>query len=170
MVKIAIKVDWMNMRVEFSPNLSIVSNKTESDKTVFEIEHTSNYGESEFPAYSYNSDELDMDEVYDDDDKFWIGLIDLPGAAVSQAPSVAPAPTTIPAPVPSFLKPAPAPLALSSTPPSAPPNASEPVSPINTMAGGALYHKKPSPAPMSVPQKIANSPTPCTGTSPKYCE
>ena len=43
-----------------------------------------------------------------------------------------------------------------------PPSASEPVSPMNTIAGGALNHRKPSPAPTSVPQKTTSSPTPGT--------
>ena len=39
---------------------------------------------------------------------------------------------------------------------------SEPVSPINTMAGGALYHKKPRADPINAPHKIVNSPAPGT--------
>ena len=46
--------------------------------------------------------------------------------------------------------------------PSAPPSASEPVSPMNTFAGGALNHKKPSPLPTNAPQKTASSPEPGT--------
>ena len=42
------------------------------------------------------------------------------------------------------------------------PNDSEPVSPINTIAGGALNHKKPNPAPTRAPAKTVNSPTPGT--------
>ena len=36
----------------------------------------------------------------------------------------------------------------------------EPVSPINTLAGGALNHRKPNPAPTKAVQKINNSPDP----------
>ena len=36
----------------------------------------------------------------------------------------------------------------------------EPVSPIKTIAGGALNHKKPNDAPTKAPQIIANSPDP----------
>ena len=46
--------------------------------------------------------------------------------------------------------------------PSVPPNASDPVSPIKTMAGGALYQRKPREAPIIAPQSIANSPAPGT--------
>jgi hypothetical protein len=46
--------------------------------------------------------------------------------------------------------------------PSAPPSASEPVSPMNTAAGGALYHRKPSPPPISPAVKIRSSPVPGT--------
>ena len=42
------------------------------------------------------------------------------------------------------------------------PNDSEPVSPINTIAGGALNHKKPNPEPINAPARTANSPTPET--------
>ena len=41
-----------------------------------------------------------------------------------------------------------------------PPRASEPVSPIKILAGGALNHKKPIEAPIIAPQKTATSPTP----------
>src|SRR3954469_17883822 len=44
--------------------------------------------------------------------------------------------------------------------PSAPPSESEPTSPMNTAAGYVLNHKKPVPAPIIAPQKIANSPEP----------
>ena len=46
------------------------------------------------------------------------------------------------------------------TAPKDPPKASEPVSPINIFAGGALNHKKPIEAPIIAPQNIAISPTP----------
>ncbi len=46
--------------------------------------------------------------------------------------------------------------------PSAPPSARLPVSPMKTMAGGALNHRKPSPAPISAPTKTASSPVPGT--------
>ena len=44
--------------------------------------------------------------------------------------------------------------------PNAPPKAKEPVSPINTLAGGALNHKKPRADPIIAPQKTLNSPAP----------
>ena len=53
-------------------------------------------------------------------------------------------------------------LVTTATAPSAPPIASEPVSPMNTMAGGALNHRKPRPAPISAAQNTASSPTPGT--------
>ena len=46
--------------------------------------------------------------------------------------------------------------------PRAPPKANDQVSPINTAAGGALYHKKPKPAPTKAEVKTNNSPVPCT--------
>ena len=46
--------------------------------------------------------------------------------------------------------------------PITPPNDSEPVSPINTIAGGALNHRKPNPEPIIAPKKTVISPTPGT--------
>ena len=46
------------------------------------------------------------------------------------------------------------------TAPREPPNANEPVSPMNIFAGGALNQRKPIDAPMIAPQKTAISPTP----------
>ncbi len=40
-----------------------------------------------------------------------------------------------------------------------PPKDNEPVSPINILAGGALYQRKPKHDPTMEPQKIDNSPT-----------
>ena len=44
--------------------------------------------------------------------------------------------------------------------PKDPPKAKDPVSPIKTLAGGALNHRKPKAAPIKEPQKTANSPVP----------
>ena len=46
--------------------------------------------------------------------------------------------------------------------PMAPPMASDPVSPMNTMAGGALYQRNPNPAPTMAEQNTASSPAPMT--------
>ncbi len=46
--------------------------------------------------------------------------------------------------------------------PSRPPSASEPVSPMKIAAGGALNHRKPSPAPITAPRMTASSPVPGT--------
>jgi len=46
--------------------------------------------------------------------------------------------------------------------PSIPPSASEPVSPMNTMAGGALNQRKPSPAPIIAAHRTVSSPAPPT--------
>jgi hypothetical protein len=48
-------------------------------------------------------------------------------------------------------------LAMTLIVPSAPPSESEPVSPIKTIAGGALNHKKPRPAPTTAPQNTESS-------------
>ena len=44
--------------------------------------------------------------------------------------------------------------------PSAAPIDSDPVSPMNTIAGGALNQRNPSPAPTSAPQNTVSSPVP----------
>ena len=49
---------------------------------------------------------------------------------------------------------------ITATIPRAPPAEREPVSPIKTIAGGALNHKNPRPAPTRAPQKMASSPVP----------
>src|SRR6185437_11801620 len=51
-------------------------------------------------------------------------------------------------------------LTATATAPSAPPSGSEPVSPMNTMAGGALYQRKPRPAPIRAASNTASSPVP----------
>ena len=56
-------------------------------------------------------------------------------------------------------------LVATATAPSAPPMESEPVSPMNTAAGGALNHRKPSPAPISAAQNTASSFAPGTAWS-----
>ena len=52
--------------------------------------------------------------------------------------------------------------------PIAPPVASDPVSPINIFAGGALNHRKPNPAPTKAEQKILTSPIPLIKVRFKY--
>ncbi len=51
--------------------------------------------------------------------------------------------------------------------PRAPPRASEPVSPMKILAGGALYQRKPVPPPMMAAQKMASSPEPGTWWTPR---
>ena len=46
------------------------------------------------------------------------------------------------------------------TAPNEPPNANDPVSPMNIFAGGALNQRKPIHAPIIDPQNTATSPTP----------
>ena len=46
--------------------------------------------------------------------------------------------------------------------PITPPSDKEPVSPIKTIAGGALNHRKPNPAPMIAPKDTVISPAPGT--------
>ncbi|MHA1819105.1 MAG: hypothetical protein ACTSU2_15740 [Promethearchaeota archaeon] len=74
MVQFAIKVDWLNMRVEFSPNLNITSAKTENDRTIFHIELKNPDSENEYPVFILSKETMDTDEVIDEDDRFWSGL------------------------------------------------------------------------------------------------
>ena len=53
--------------------------------------------------------------------------------------------------------------------PSAPPRASEPVSPMKTAAGGALYQRNPSPEPAMAMEITISSPVPGTGEIAVIC-
>jgi hypothetical protein len=89
MAKIAIKIDWLNMRVEFSPNSKIIAkvNKSatggsEIDKTIFEIDANPVYESKKYQTYSVDNDKFDYDDVdpQDDTTTWWREFIDASGS------------------------------------------------------------------------------------------
>ena len=117
MVKFLIRVDWMNSRIELSPNLKVLSSglKNEKTKLVLELDYKPNL--KEYPVYSFTENEMEVEEVFDDDPDslWWKAEMDVKpdgqsGAPASAAPAPAPAaPAPAPAPTPAPAAPAPAP-------------------------------------------------------------
>jgi len=89
MGKIAIKIDWLNMRVEFSPNVKIITKKNKSatggseiDKTIFQIDANPVYESKKYQTFSVDNDKFDYDEVdpQDDTTTWWQEFIDPSGS------------------------------------------------------------------------------------------
>ncbi|MBD3354032.1 MAG: hypothetical protein GF364_21295 [Candidatus Lokiarchaeota archaeon] len=96
MVKLAIKVDWMNMRVECAPNIKVIDINTENDRSTILMEITNEYDEKEYPVFILSKEKVEMEEPFDDDDRFWKGFI---------APSGATGASSAPAPQQNVVKP-----------------------------------------------------------------
>lgn len=94
MVKLSIKVDWMNMKVEFSPNLEVLDSNTENDKTIFLIDTKSTYNDNSYPSFLLSKAKIEMDEPLDQDDKFWSGFIAASGATSTASSFNIPSPAT----------------------------------------------------------------------------
>jgi hypothetical protein len=78
MVRFAIKVDFLNSRVEFSPNLYAVKKAgSDADKPIFVLDLNMSPDESKYYAYSHSNQEIAEDEPFDEDDKFWKGSMDV---------------------------------------------------------------------------------------------
>lgn len=112
----AIKVDWFNMRVEFSPNIEIVSKKGQSitggneiEETIFKIDITSEKiqpDKPEYKSYILESNSIEDDEPFDLDNPWYAES----GEEMPLTSKKAPAPTPALAPTPApAQKPAPAP-------------------------------------------------------------
>ncbi len=72
MVKILIRVDWLNNRVELSPNLKVLKNELNNERTVLTMEINYNPNMKEYPVYKYATNEMGKEDVFDDDpDSFW---------------------------------------------------------------------------------------------------
>ncbi|MHA1340321.1 MAG: hypothetical protein ACTSRZ_08975 [Promethearchaeota archaeon] len=95
MVKISIKVDWMNLRVEFSPNIKVIDANTENDKTVFLLDTEANYSEDEYPVFILSKEKVENEEPFDDEDRFWKDFINPPGVAESSISNIPAAPSSI---------------------------------------------------------------------------
>ena len=111
MVKIVIKADFLNSMLEFSPNVRVkLKPGGDPDKPLFILDITPTTGEK-FQSYSLSKNDIEEDEPYDDDDRFWKGLIDL-----AEKPAATPAPTPTPTPAHVVPVPTPAPVAPAPTP------------------------------------------------------
>jgi hypothetical protein len=104
MVKIAIKLDFLNSRAEFSPNCKVsLKSGADPDKPILILELAPAQNEN-FSSYSLSKGEVEIEEPYDEDDKFWKGLIDLsqavPAAQKATSPISNPTPARAPAPTP----------------------------------------------------------------------
>lgn len=81
MVKFAVKVDWMNLRVEISPNLKVVDSNTDNDRTILLLDSQSTYSDDEYPVFVLSKEKVEEEEPFDDDDRFWKGYIAPSGTA-----------------------------------------------------------------------------------------
>lgn len=101
----AIRVDWFNMRVEFSPNINILSKKSQSmtggddiEETILNFEIFSDQiqpGKPEYKAYVLETDSIQDDEPFDLDDPWY-----KQEGAAEQASPAKPAPKQIATPTP----------------------------------------------------------------------
>jgi hypothetical protein len=112
-MKFALKVDWMNMRIEFGPNLSVLKTEVEGNSTVIQLGVVPPpANRKKYPNYAFSSNEVGSEEVFDDepDTTWWIPLIEEGAAPAPAAP--APSPVSVSAPVAvSVPTPVPAPVA-----------------------------------------------------------
>jgi len=79
MAKISIKIDWMNFRVEFSPNINIIDVKSDKDKSTIHLETKDIYSDKEYTVYILSEDKLEKEEPFDEEDRFWKGFIEQSG-------------------------------------------------------------------------------------------
>lgn len=149
MVKFLIRVDWMNSRIELSPNLKVLSSglKNEKTKLVLELDYKPNL--KEYPVYSFTANEMEVEEVFDDDPDslWWKAEMDVKpdgqsGAPATAAPAPTPAPAA-PAPAPAAPAPAPAPTPAPAAPAPAPTPA--PAAPAPAPAPAPAATAKPAP-------------------------
>ena len=78
MVKFAIRIDWMNMKAELSPNLKVVDTKINGDRSTLVFELDYNPDLLNYPYFSFASKQMDEEEVYpsDEDSKWWKAHMD----------------------------------------------------------------------------------------------
>jgi hypothetical protein len=106
MVKIAIKVDFLNSKVEFSPNTRVEKkSSSDQDKPVFIIEISPTSQENQYPSFTLSNNEVSMDEPMDEEDKFWKGSVELD----ESPPSPSPPPMYAPPPIEPEIQEAPEP-------------------------------------------------------------
>ncbi len=114
-----IKVDFFNMRVEFSPNIEILSKKSENisggsdiEEVTLSFEIMDNISQStkpEYKAYVLSSDQIEDDEPFDLKEPWYklegmeleiIKQDTLPDSGGASSAPAAPAPTYTPSPTP----------------------------------------------------------------------
>jgi len=103
----AIKVDWFNMRLEMSPNIDVVSKKSQSitggddiEETIIKFEVISDKMDvPKYKTYILESDSIEDDEPFDEDNPWYL---DTSGeqavTATKKKPKTTPAPAPTPAP------------------------------------------------------------------------
>lgn len=105
----AIKIDWFNMRVEFSPNINIQSKKSQSITGGEDIEETvinftipdDNISTPKYKTYVLSSDSIEDDEPFELDNPWYKDL-------GSIASSASPTPSkSVPSPSPAIQAPSP---------------------------------------------------------------
>jgi len=107
-----LKVDFFNMRIEFSPNINILSKKSQSitggddiEEVIIEFEVFSDKiqpGEPVYQTYVLESDAIEQDEPFDLDDP-WYKAEGGGAPTVTKKKESAPAPTPAPAPAPELV-------------------------------------------------------------------
>lgn len=110
-----LKIDWFNMRLEFSPNINVLSKKSQSitggddiEEVVLEFEIFSDKiqpGDPVYQSYVLGTDAIEQDEPFDLDEP-WYKVIAGEAPIISKKGEPAPTPTPAPAPA---SEPAPAP-------------------------------------------------------------
>jgi hypothetical protein len=109
--KFAIKIDWFNLRVEFSPNLKVLKHNSQSitgsgevEETIIQVEdNLNNYNPKEYRTYVFADDRIIADEPWEPDSPWYQGLISGVGSKVEESPiipTIAPARSATPAPKP----------------------------------------------------------------------
>lgn len=102
MVKIAFKVDFLNSRVEFSPNCKVESKGNNPDKPVFVLDIVPTNSDKKYPVFSLSNNQVNIEEP-EEEDKFWKGLLDLAAAPPASVSAPVSAPTPMSAPIPTYI-------------------------------------------------------------------
>jgi hypothetical protein len=146
-MKFAIKVDFLNSRVEFSPNAKIILKPgSDSDKPIFILEYNASTQPNKYSSFNLSNMEIGADEVYDEEDRFWKGLIDInEKATLSSSPKSA-----ANAPIPSLSN-TPIPTVPKATPPPSVPSHSSIPSPSPVTSVTPVSVSQPSSVPIPSP-------------------
>ncbi|MHA1291479.1 MAG: hypothetical protein ACTSQJ_02295 [Promethearchaeota archaeon] len=94
----AIKVDWFNLRVEFSPNIEVISKKSQSitggddiEETILKFEIASdNMDKPHYKTYILEKDNIEDDEPLDLDNPWYKDTSGMSSAKISSSKTSAP--------------------------------------------------------------------------------